>query len=36
MKTCSKCEEIKNLSEFSKRSDSKDGYRSQCRKKYTN
>ena len=32
MKTCSKCEEIKNLSEFSKRSDSKDGYRSQCRK----
>jgi hypothetical protein len=31
MKICSKCKESKKLSEFAKRSDSKDGYRSQCK-----
>ena len=32
MKVCSKCKEEKDFSDFSKRSDSKDGYRSQCKK----
>ena len=31
MKVCSKCKENKDISNFSKRSDSKDGYRAQCK-----
>ncbi len=31
MKTCIKCEIQKNLTEFYKRKNSKDGYRNQCK-----
>lgn len=30
VKTCSKCKQVKPVSEFDKRKDSKDGYRGQC------
>jgi hypothetical protein len=31
MKKCSKCDEVKELDEFQRRKDSKDGYRNQCK-----